>query len=204
MSKKYSHECHGSLPAYETGVIHGRFQVLHNDHLKYLLAGKARCRHLVVGITNPDPDLTATESADAARSSPLANPLTYFERYVMVKAVLADAGISYADFSIVPMPISHPERYRYYVPREAVYFLSIYDDWGRRKLQYFQSLGLEVHILWEVDPEHKGISAGDVRRRMMAGEPWTHLVPMSVPPLLASWNIAERLKEIAKKEAEQG
>jgi len=41
----------------ERGVVHGRFQVLHNDHVKYLLAGKARCRHLVVGITNPDSPL---------------------------------------------------------------------------------------------------------------------------------------------------
>ena len=39
----------------QTGVIHGRFQVLHNDHLKYLLAGKADASTLVVGITNPDP-----------------------------------------------------------------------------------------------------------------------------------------------------
>jgi len=42
----------------ETGVIHGRFQVLHNDHLKYLMEGMALCDHLVVGITNPDPILT--------------------------------------------------------------------------------------------------------------------------------------------------
>ena len=33
----------------QTGVIHGRFQVLSNDHLCYLLAGKARCCHLIVG-----------------------------------------------------------------------------------------------------------------------------------------------------------
>ena len=42
---------------YDIGVIHGRFQVPHNDHLRYLLAGKALCRHLVVGLTNPDPSL---------------------------------------------------------------------------------------------------------------------------------------------------
>jgi len=28
---------------FDVGVIHGRFQVLHNDHLKYLLAGKEKC-----------------------------------------------------------------------------------------------------------------------------------------------------------------
>lgn len=37
----------------QMGAIHGRFQVLRHDHLKYLMAGKARCQRLCVGITNP-------------------------------------------------------------------------------------------------------------------------------------------------------
>ena len=77
---------------YDVGVIHGRFQVLHNDHLRYLLAGKDLCRHLVVGITNPDPSLTREESADPHRSRPEANPLTYYERQALVRAALGEAG----------------------------------------------------------------------------------------------------------------
>ena len=46
------------------GVIHGRFQMLHNDHLKYLLAGKSRCDHLVIGITNAEPNMIRAEAAD--------------------------------------------------------------------------------------------------------------------------------------------
>ncbi len=46
------------------GVIHGRFQILHNDHMRYLLAGKERCEHLVVGITNPDPTLVREDAAE--------------------------------------------------------------------------------------------------------------------------------------------
>jgi nicotinamide mononucleotide adenylyltransferase len=180
---------------YETGVIHGRFQILHNDHLKYLLAGKACCRHLVVGITNPDPFLTKEESADPQRSHPSANPLTYFERYVMVKEVLLDAGLQWPDFSIVPLPINLPERYRYYVPMDAVFLLSVYDDWGRRKLKYFQSLKLATHVLWEVPPEQKGISAGDIRSRIISGRPWEHLVPACVLPLIRSWAVEKRLKQ---------
>ena len=90
------------------GVIHGRFQVLHHDHLKYLTAGKARCRHLVVGITNPDPTLTRDDPADPQRSQPAANPLSYFERYVMIQAALLDAGLGSSDFSVVPFPINLP------------------------------------------------------------------------------------------------
>lgn len=181
---------------YPIGVIHGRFQVLHNDHLKYLLSGKALCRRLVVGITNPDPFLTKKEKTDPKRSDPAANPLTYYERHIMVEAVLHDAGLQWQDFIVVPFPINLPKRYPYYVPMEAVFFLTIYDDWGRRKLKYFNGMGLNTHVLWEVPPDQKGISGSDIRNCILGGRPWTHLVPACVPPLIEQWGIRERLKRL--------
>ncbi len=183
-------------PQYPLGVIHGRFQVLHNDHLKYLLAGKRLCRHLVVGITNPDPCLTREDRTDPGRSSPLANPLTYFERYLLVRSSLEEAGVPSADFSVVPLPINLPELYRYYVPMDGAFFLTIYDDWGRKKLANFQALGLQVHVLWEVPREQKGICGSEVRRRMLRDEPWESLVPQAVARLLRHWNIPSRLKRL--------
>lgn len=187
-------------PLYETGVIHGRFQVLHNDHLKYLLAGKALCQHLVVGITNPDPLLVKKEQVDPQRSDPLANPLTYYERYCLIKEVLSAEGLPPAAFSIVPLPINLPERYRYYVPMEAVFFITIYDGWGERKLHYFQSLGLQTHILRRVSAQEKGLSAGDIRNAMVKGEPWAQWVPTAAEPLLRHLKIAQRLQSLHTKD----
>lgn len=181
---------------YELAVIHGRFQVLHNDHMKYLLAGAESCRHLVIAITNPEPEMVKAEAADPRRSTPLANPMTYYERYQLVRCAMVESDVALQDFSIVPLPISQPERYRYYVPLEAVFFLSIYDDWGRQKKEYFQSLGLRTHVLREVTAAEKGISGTEVRRRMRNGEAWEHLVPSSVVALLESWNVAQRLRDI--------
>jgi nicotinamide mononucleotide adenylyltransferase len=178
----------------EVGVIHGRFQVLHHDHLKYLLAGKAHCRHLIVGITNPDPLRTRDDPTDPQRSSPRANPLTYLERYRLVRAVLTEAGIDDRDFSIVPFPITTPELYRYYVPMDAVFYLTIYDDWGRHKLGLFQTMGLKIKVLWEKPLAEKGLSAGDIRQCMIEDRPWEHLVPMVAALLLNRWGIAHRLK----------
>ncbi len=93
----------------DVGVIHDRFQVLHNDHLKYLLAGKARCRHPTVGIIYPDPTLTKKDPADPLRSNPAANPLSYFERYTLVREALLEAGVPENEFSNVPFPINVPE-----------------------------------------------------------------------------------------------
>jgi len=181
---------------YDEGVIHGRFQVLHNDHMKYLLAGKALCKHLVVGITNPDPYQVKDEPSEPYRSIISANPLTYYERCQLVKAALSDAGIGLSDFSVVPLPINLPERYKYYVPMEAVFFLSIYDDWGLQKKKYFESLNLKVHVLWHVKPEEKGISGIDVRHKMVKGRAWEHLVPCPVAILLNKWKIPQRLRSV--------
>jgi len=183
-------------PLYELGFIHGRFQILHNDHLKYLLAGKTLCRHLIVGITNPDPFLTREDEADQNRSRRDANPLSYFERYTLVKGALLDAGLSCPDFSVVPFPINLPELYFCYVPKKAVFFVSIYDDWGRKKRDTFLGLGLKTHVLWEVPPEQKGISASDIRAAILLGQPWEDLVPAGVAQHLKDWNIFQRLKDM--------
>ena len=178
----------------ETGVIHGRFQVLHNDHLRYLLAGKERCRHLVVGITKPDPGLTRNDEADPDRSRPGNNPLTYFERLLLVRDALLEADVPAREFDIVPFPISSPELYRYYVPLDAVFFLTIYDAWGRQKRSRFESLGLRCDVMWERPLSEKGISGREIREAMIRGESWKDRVPPAVCRRLKAWDIETRLR----------
>ena len=177
----------------ETGVVHGRFQIFHLDHLKYVLAAKERCRRLVVGITNPDPTLTRLDAADQYRSSSEANPLTYFERQRIIRAVLSGTGIDHEDFCTVPFPINFPELYGFYVPLDALFYLTIYDDWGRRKLSMFQALGLRVEVLWTKPASQKGIRATEVRRLIAGGEAWEHLVPPAAASLIKGMGIAARL-----------
>jgi nicotinamide mononucleotide adenylyltransferase len=177
----------------ETGVAHGRFQLFHLDHLKYVLAAKERCRHLVVGITNPDPTLTEFDPADPHRSSEVDNPLTLYERYVMIRETLLDSGLNFREFSLVPFPINFPRLYRYYLPLEATFFLTIYDEWGEKKLAMFNSLGLKVEILWRKPKSEKGLTATALRRMMGLDQPWEHLVPQAVARLVKEMGLRERL-----------
>lgn len=186
------------------GVIHGRFQVLHNDHLRYLLAGKERCDHLVIGVTNPDPSCVRQEQADPGRGSAEANPLTYYERQVMVRKALVQSGVRLEDFSIVPLPISQPELYRHYVPLDAVFFLTVYDDWGRAKKARFEALGLQVEVLWERSPEQKGLSGEMVRRAIMDGSDWRKMVPAAVAELVEQWGLSKRLRSLEGHGCESG
>jgi len=183
---------------YPVGIIHGRFQILHNDHLTYLLAGKDLCGHLIVGITNADPLHIKDEIENPERSMDAANPLTYYERMLLVRNALSEAGVPEKEYSIVPFPVNMPELYRYYVPMEGVFFLTIYDDWGRKKLEYFRSMNLSVHVLWEKPEEEKGISAADIRARIINGDQWGHLVPPGVAELLTRWDISTRLADSRK------
>lgn len=187
-----------------TGVIHGRFQILHNDHLKYLLAGAKRCNHLVVGITNPDPVHTRTDASDPARSSRTSNPLTFFERYTMVRAVLPEAGLLEERFSVVPFPINIPELWPCYVPIDATFFLTIYDEWGRQKLAQFRKMGLKTEVLWERPLEEKGLTGTGVRNLIAEEGDWQTLVPAAVRELVHRWNLPRRIREAQSGELPDG
>ena len=181
-----------------TGVVHGRFQLFHRDHLVYVEAARARCQHLVIGITNPDPTLTRFDPADPGRSDRTRNPLTFYERYRVIKHALETEGWHSAHFSLVPLPINFPELYQYYVPLDATFFLTIYDDWGERKLSMFQSLGLKVEILWRRPLAAKGLTGTQVRQVMVAGGNWQELVPPGAAAMLAQLGIPERLRRQAQ------
>ncbi|MFX0025692.1 MAG: adenylyltransferase/cytidyltransferase family protein [Candidatus Hermodarchaeota archaeon] len=184
---------------YDIGVIHGRFQIVHNDHIKYLLAGKELCKYLIVGITNPDPSLTKDHKSNPHRSTSLANPLTYYERYIMIREALLERGLELSEFSIVPFPINLPELIKFYVPMDAIFFLTIYDDWGRQKKKILENLGLRIHILWEVPLEKKGLNGSEIREAIIKGESWEHFVPSSVVKLVKKWGIIHRLKDLIKE-----
>lgn len=118
------------------GVIHGRFQPLHLGHMEYLLAGKARCRFLYIGITNPDPHLTAISTADETRSTRSANPFTYYERLAIIRNSMIEAGVSSDEFEIVPFPINFPYLLPYYVPTAGTFYVNYLRSMGPRKGQY--------------------------------------------------------------------
>jgi nicotinamide mononucleotide adenylyltransferase len=147
-----------------------------------------------VGITNPDPTLTKFDEADPHRSSEVDNPLTFYERYVMIRETLLEVGLDFREFSLVPLPINFPELYRYYVPLDATFYLTIYDEWGERKLAMFTSLGLQVDILWRKPASEKGLTATALRLLMGQGQPWEHLVPPAVARLVTDMGLGERLR----------
>lgn len=131
------------------GAVCGRFQILHCEHLKYILAAKEKCEHLIVGITSPDSSVSPMESADENRGKPESNPCTYYERMKMAERVLIEAGICRDEFDIVPFPIGKPELLKYYIPQNTHIYVTILDEWGHCKKDRLQGLGYRVEVLWK-------------------------------------------------------
>jgi cytidyltransferase-like protein len=160
----------------EYGMIHGRFQPFHNGHLEYLRAARELCETLVVGITNPDPTSIREDATSEHRHLPDANPYTYFERLLMIRAVLDAEDIERP--IIIPFPVNDPARWAYYLPPNAVHYLRVFSEWEQAKVDRLRQHGHTVEVL------HPGISkeieASEVRRRMAAGEDWQSLVPAPV------------------------
>lgn len=181
----------------ETGVIHGRFQILHLKHMEYLLAAKMRCRVLYIGITHPDTanrvsgqiyDLNGTEDKD--------NPLTFIERYEMLRDALLDFGVGREEFEIIPFPVNNPAILSQYIPENAVHYMSICGEWDREKYRILTKLGQQVEILWERLGEEKGITGTKVREMIASGGEWQPFVPKTAVEYICGHGIDERIAEL--------
>lgn len=181
------------------GVIHGRFQVLHHGHMEYLLAGSACCDFLVVGITNPDPSVTAHHDSNPHRSLPISNPFTYYERAMMTRDALLESGLNWEEFTVVPLPINKPDLILNYVPHDAAFYLTIYDDWGRAKLETLDGLGLKTKVLWERDLSEKKYNSTDIRSSIRDGRPWEDRVPNAVVTYMKVNGLDERIRKLASE-----
>ena len=187
----------------ETGVVNGRFQVLHLKHMEYILAAKMRCRKLYIGLTNPDGRMTGDSVNDQNRSTKAANPLTYFERYEMIKGAMQEFKVPEQEYDILPFPINFPEYIANYMPEDATYFMGLSDAWDEEKYKILRSLKLDVDVLWRREEKDRGVSASWVRSCIAMDEEWAHLVPKSVYKYLTETHLVYRIKHLEKIRIEE-
>lgn len=186
---------------YPLGVVHGRFQCLHYGHMEYILSALSKCSHLLIGLTNFYPNTDEIDYADNNRSKPASNPFSFYERMIMIKNALLSEGVPASQFDILPFPIENEENILYFTPQNAVYFLTIYDNWGKRKKEKLERLGLNVEILWEKDISEKPTCATVIRKMISDNEnTWLNLVPGAVSKFILENSLTEKIKDNPKDE----
>jgi len=159
------------------GMILGRFQPFHLEHLRYFRLAWERSENVIVGITNPDPSTIIEDASSDHRHLTDDNPLTFIERLMLIQETLRSEGYAMERINIVPFPIHHPDRWRYYIPEETVLFVVAYSEWERKKAERLRKAGYEVV---ELDSLEKGISGQQVRTLFRSNGNWEELVPEAV------------------------
>lgn len=182
----------------ELGAVCGRFQVFHNDHLKYILNAKKFCTHLMVGITSSDPSMALPEESDRNRGRLSANPCTYYERMLIIEKSLYEAGVSLNDFNIIPFPIGKPELVKYYLPVTATCFFTVYDKWGLEKVRRMKDTGYPVEVLWKSN--NKGLSSSFIRQKIADGIDWRPFVPPASYKYITENGIDKRIISLINQE----
>lgn len=168
--------------------IHGRFQILHNDHFAYFQRAAERYGRLYIGLTGLNRDLDGTVGRQAA----VQNPLSYWERCEMWRAALAEM-IDGFDHVIGPFPVERPELLPDYVPRSCVCATTVRDQWNAEKISRLNAAGYEVDVLYT--NYDKRISGTGVRDMIASGSSeWVELVPPGVAEYLTGIGIEARLR----------
>ena len=176
-------------------VISGRFQVLHKQHLEYIRLAMSNTEHLIIGITNQNPIIKVeSNQEDPNRTNLRNNPFSYYERYMMIKNTILEDGYLPEQFDIVPFPIEEPNYLKNYIPKNAIHFLTIYDDWGRKKKQILEDAGFFVEVLKDCPFNEKYICSTHIRNLISNDQEWENLVPNSVYKYIIENKLEQRIK----------
>ena len=167
------------------GVVHGRFQLLHNGHLDLIVPTFENCEKVIIGICNPEPDLSAFDAANPHRSLSENNPFTFWERFEMIENALLELHFPRERFEIVPFPINFPEKIHNYVPEGATHFIDIYDEWGLKKKEDLIKAGFIVVVRKTLTLETRSKPGSEIRAMIKNNdERWREYVPNAVQKLL--------------------
>ncbi len=174
------------------GVVHGRFQIFHLDHLEYILNAIELSEQLFIGITSYDIRNLAQNQTSKHRSVPFNNPLTYRERTEMISQCLIGKGVDECKFRFTPFPIEEPNKIKDFIPQESICFTTIREPWNRHKVDLLIKNGFVVNILKE--DLNKKIE-GSKLRLLIANEnrEWINYVPLETKKYIEKNKINERI-----------
>jgi cytidyltransferase-like protein len=184
------------------GAVCGRFQMPHLGHMEYIIEAKKKCRLLYVGITNPGSFAQAQGEETPHRAYAFGNPLTYYERLEMLRGSILAAGVKEEAFRITPFPLENPPELHYFIPLDAVFYLTLYDEWSLKKQRLIENEGFRTHILWQRRSEDKITSGSEIRALIAANKEWRHLVPPFVYDYAQGTDIENRIKLLYRQIAE--
>ncbi|MEI6316173.1 MAG: adenylyltransferase/cytidyltransferase family protein [bacterium] len=165
------------------GLIHGRFQPLHNGHMKYLLAGFEHAEHIVIGICTPEICTNEFAEQTGYPCTLRQNPYSYDERVAMIAASLCDAAIPSERFSFIPFPSDY-KNISSLVSNDTVFFIGHTGALDSKKKEFLENLGYSTRIILLSDDTRE--ESGAKIRESIANRDniWKSMVPHAVKKFL--------------------
>jgi nicotinamide-nucleotide adenylyltransferase len=167
-------------------AVIGRFQPFHNGHL------------LLIRQILKESDEVLVVIGSAQLNYTFENPFTAGERVLMIRAALVEGEIDLSRIIIIPIDdeadnaLWFPKLVSMLPPFSALYS-------GNKLVSTLASSHLEVKSPKFVN--RKRFNGTYIRRKMMRGEKWGHLVSKSVFDLIHSMGGIDRLRLLAKHES---
>jgi len=164
----------------------GRFQPFHLGHLfavKHILKDVER---LVVVV------------GSSQKSHEPRHPFTLGERVSMIIASLEEEGIPASRYIIIPVPdVEYHPTWVSLVEFSCPTFSAVYSN-DSLTMRLMKEAGYRVREVPLQDRE--SLSGTEIRRRIAAGERWSHLVPRAVYAYVKSIQGDERIRELSGSE----
>lgn len=159
------------------GLVVGRFQPFHRGHLSVIREVLLQCDEAIVII------------GSAEESHTPKNPFTAGERFQMLLSSLTTEERS----KVIIVPIRDVNRYSVWVNHLESYvppFDIVFSNSDLTR-SLFKQAGYQVRKTKAYNP--KLYSATEIRRRIVAGEKWKHLVPEPVAHMIEALDGKQRL-----------
>jgi nicotinamide mononucleotide adenylyltransferase len=174
------------------GSIHGRFQPFHNAHLVYALSALRHVEKIYIGLTKILTEEAIGNDVAPHRFKAEENPLTYYQRSVIISRVLLNSGIPQERFDVGPFPIEVPSRLSEFWPIYAPCFTTQVADWNRRKIEILNEIGYKAIVLDLSLDGVKVTSGTEIRKLFRAGDmAWKQYVPAATAACIEenSWKL---------------
>jgi nicotinamide-nucleotide adenylyltransferase len=170
-------------PDKHRGLLIGRYQPFHLGHL-----------HCIQHVLRKSPEVIIAIGS-AQFSHTLYNPFTAGERLTMIRLAMDEAKIDPSKYYIIPIrDLRIHDLWVAHVVSQTPRFEVVFSN-EPVTTRLFKEAGFRVEPLPFYDRE--AYSATEIRERLVRGENWDKLVPVSVATYIKSIFGDERLRELA-------
>jgi len=166
------------------GYYHGRFQPFHNGHMNMIKLMLDKHDEVIIGLSNPfrapaisDDQALAKALATEDTRSPLNNPWPYWQRVLMIRWTLKDAGLDVGRVIFVPnlKASGFDTEETEFLKSETVKYTMPSGRHNKLILENNKKEGWDIVV---IDPKDRPTSGTKIRQMIKSGDlEWKSHVP---------------------------